>query len=295
MLIIGTASLILAAAEEAAGSDVGDARERLQRWRVCEARVDSLGRRWEDLRAEARTQGAALESATEEGRTDRITGMLAAGIDLSERMTVALGAHLAQEGLCAALADSLLADVSAALGRVKPSLVTAGRDSLLDLQTQLLAARRANPAYDFALPEAEDADLPELLRFKAGHARDKADAAGSTLEIVAAARAHVADRQRMIAEADRMLADQQFVEETAVFGMMGWSTPEETFVGEVEGQSASARLLRALLEGVAGQLTWDELGQLLADLEERLRADREALRLRAEELDSLAALREREP
>jgi hypothetical protein len=256
-------------------------------WEECRARRAPIEKVAGRLRAAA--DSVAQQRAAARARDDAAAeqGWLARGEALADSIEQVAAALLAADLLCRPVADELAGQVASALARLSPDsrpASAAPRDSLLALQRRLQdESLRAAPV-EFSLPEAATGDPPEVLRLKSAYARDLADRAGRWLQFVQGEQATIA-HERLTRETRRLLEDQSFFEERAVF-------PVDP--AAAEGSAAVGGLMRVLLAGLPGLDAQAPLTETLGRLEAFLVSRREALSLCADELEREASRREME-
>jgi hypothetical protein len=257
-------------------------------WDECRARRTPIERVAGRLRAAADAVSGQRAAARARDDPAAEQAWLARGEALADSIEQVAAALLAADLLCRPIAEGLAGQVASALERMpqNPSPAEAAqRDSLFALQRRLQNESLGATPVEFPLPAAGAGDPPEILRLKSAYARDLADRAGRWLQFVRRERSAL-EHERLAQETRRLLDDQSFFEERAVFPTDG---------AAVVGGAGSEGLLRVLLAGVAGlDASAVPLAETLGRLQAFLVSRREALSLRADELEAEASRRERE-
>jgi hypothetical protein len=244
-------------------------REGAQADAVRRARLTSIA---DSLAAERRSAVAAGDAAREQR-------LLARGAAVADSLREAALAALAHELLCAETRRVLLLEIDERLGTASG----VGRDSLLALRDRVSAGAAAPVRAEFDLVPPGEADPPEILRLKAGYARDLVDRVDRWLERLAVERQRLT-RERLSAEAGGLVADQWFFDEHAALRVEGGRA--------VAGGASAPGSLAELLRGTEGSAA--NAMELVSAMEKWLREKRAELAGEADTLEQQAARRERE-
>jgi len=248
-------------------------------WEACRDGLRTEAARRARLTATADSLAAERQAAIAAGDAAREARLLARGEAIADSLREAALASLAHEILCAETRQDLLADIDARL----PAATGAERDTLLALRQRVTAVAATPIRAEFELIPAGEGDPPEILRLKAGYARDLVDRAGRWLERLARERQRLV-QARLSAEAGGLVADQWFYDENAALRVEG----------EPPGSGGAG------VPGFLGPLGRETAGaaatalELVDAMERWLRAKRSELTAAADSLERQAERRERE-
>lgn len=248
-------------------------------WEACRDGLRADAARRIRLTSIADSLAGERQGAIAAGDAAREARLLARGEAIADSLREAALASLAHEMICAETRRDLLSDIETRLA----AAAGAERDTLLALRERVAAGAATPIRAEFELIPPGEGDPPEILRLKAGYARDLVDRAERWLERLARERQRLV-QARLSAEAGGLVADQWFFDEHAALRVEG-ERPGE-------GGAGAPGFLGLLLRDTAGGAP--SALDLVDAMARWLREKRSTLTAAADSLELQAERRERE-
>lgn len=243
-------------------------------WEACRDGLRADAARRARLTEIADSLAAERQGAIAAGDAAREQRLLARGEALADSLREAALASLAHELICAEMRRDLLSDIDARL----PATGGAERETLLALRERVAAGAATPVRAEFELIPPGEGDPPEILRLKAGYARDLVDRAERWLERLARERQRLV-QARLGAEAGGLVADQWFFDEHAALRVEG----ERSSAGGAGAPGFLGQLLRDTGGGAPNALDLvDAMARWLREKRSELAAAADSLELQAE-------------